>query len=253
MSTPDQSKSVHRPADNLDYQEPYDVSQIHNSVLREKTEPRDGLQPVSLWVVGLCFVTLFCGGAYLLKYSGGFQADVFDETQVHYGPVESSGPHVVDPIKHGKKVYTQNCALCHQATGLGQPGQYPPLTGSEWVTGPQNRLISILLHGANGPLTVAGQTFNGAMPPQKDTLKDEDIAHVLTYIRQEWGNKASAVSTEAVAEMRKENAARTKPWTEAELKALPPKDFPAPGTAPAASASVPAPQSQAAAPAPAKH
>jgi len=98
---------------------------------------------------------------------------------------------------NGQKVFTANCASCHQATGLGLPGTFPPLAGSEYTNGDAKRHIGIVLKGLNGPVTVGGKSFNGVMPPF-NTLSDEDLASVVTYERTAWGNHGSVVKPEDV-------------------------------------------------------
>ena len=109
------------------------------------------------------------------------------------------------------------CAACHQATGLGLPGAFPPLAGSEYVLGEEERVVRIVLRGLTGPVTVKGQTFNGAMPAWADQLSDAEIAAVLTYVRSSWGNSAEAITAEQVARERAATAGRTAPWTVGEL------------------------------------
>ena len=108
--------------------------------------------------------------------------------------------------------------------GQGSPGLNPPLAGSEWVLaeGP-NRIIRIVLHGLQGPIEVKGQSFNAAMLAWRDILTDEDIANVLSFIRNEWGNKAPLVTPEQVKAIREETAARDSNWTPTELLAVPEK------------------------------
>jgi mono/diheme cytochrome c family protein len=118
----------------------------------------------------------------------------------------------------GQQIYSTTCAACHQPNGEGNGETYPPLAGSEWVTGSDARLARIILHGLTGEVEVAGQTYSGMMPPWKDVLKDEEIAAVATYIRTAWGNKGAAVTTASVAGVRKAHASRTTPWTVAELE-----------------------------------
>ena len=122
-----------------------------------------------------------------------------------------------EQLPDGKQVFSTTCAACHQATGEGVAGVYPPLAGSEWVTGDEAKVVRILLHGVTGPIEVAGETFNGMMPPWGATLKDADIAAVLTYVRSQWGNKGAPVSAAKVASIRAATASRTTPWTAAEL------------------------------------
>ena len=120
----------------------------------------------------------------------------------------------------GRKVYSSTCAACHQPTGQGASGTYPPLAGSEIVTGDEAKLIRVVLHGLTGEIEVQGETFNGAMPPWGPTLKDDDIAAVLTYVRSAWGNKAAPVTAAKVASIRAATSSRTAPWTAPELAAV---------------------------------
>jgi mono/diheme cytochrome c family protein len=102
----------------------------------------------------------------------------------------------------GAKVYA-TCSACHQPTGAGIPGAFPPLAESEWVNGPVENLIRIQLRGLMGPITVKGTTYNSVMPPNA-TMSDDEIAAVLTYIRSNFGNKSSAVTADQVKALRSE-------------------------------------------------
>ena len=112
----------------------------------------------------------------------------------------------------GAAVFASTCAVCHQATGKGLPGAFPPLAGSSWVEGRDTTLVQIVLHGVQGALTVNGTTYNSAMPAFGSQLSDAQIAAVLTYIRSQWGNKTPAVSPTVVSAQRAATAARTSPW-----------------------------------------
>ena len=159
-------------------------------------------------------------------YNGGLQGDVFSE-EANYKPVQNGPPE--DPnsqgamIKAGQKIFTVNCAQCHQSTGLGVAGQFPPLVGSEWVLGDApKRLQQILLHGIQGTIHVKGNTYNNAMPAWNATLSDKQIAQVLTYVRGELGgNNAPMITAVQMDGARKLTADRTDPWSEVELKAIP--------------------------------
>lgn len=98
----------------------------------------------------------------------------------------------------GAKIYTTNCSSCHQATGQGVAGTFPPLAGSPLVTGDSKKTIGIVKNGLNGKVEVKGHTYNGMMPAWGQQLSDNDIAAVVTYIRSSWGNKASAVTVDEV-------------------------------------------------------
>jgi len=117
----------------------------------------------------------------------------------------------------GKVVYSTTCAACHQATGEGVEGTYPPLANSEIVNGDEAKVIRIVLNGLTGPVEVAGETYSGMMPPWGGVLKDPEIAAVLTYVRSTWGNKGAPITTAKVAAIRAATSSRTTPWTAAEL------------------------------------
>lgn len=112
----------------------------------------------------------------------------------------------------GAQLYTAQCVACHQATGLGLAGVFPPLAESEWVAGDPKRLAQMVLHGVSGTLTVKGASYNGMMPPFKDKLGDAELAAVLTHIRSQFGNRAAPVDAKLVAEARAASSARTAPW-----------------------------------------
>jgi mono/diheme cytochrome c family protein len=120
------------------------------------------------------------------------------------------------PVAAGERTYGQICASCHQATGEGVAGNFPPLKGSPWATGDVRVPISIVLHGLQGEVAVNGTTYNGAMQPWS-MLSDDDVANVLTYVRSAWGNTASAVTAAEVKAIRDGAGARGA-WTVAELK-----------------------------------
>jgi mono/diheme cytochrome c family protein len=131
----------------------------------------------------------------------------------------------VDDLAQGQQVYQQVCFACHQPTGLGLPGMFPPLAGSDWVsTAKPDRLIRMVLHGLTGPIQVNGQTFTTPapiMPPQGALLGDAQIAAVLSYVRHEFGKGASRVTADQVKAVREAEKARTAMWTEAELEKIP--------------------------------
>ena len=123
----------------------------------------------------------------------------------------------------GAQVYNTLCVACHGPDGKGLNG-LPPLVGSDWPKGPAERTIKIVLQGMTGPVEVAGKSYNIDMPPQGAVLSDEKIAAVLTYVRKNFAGNAGAVTPELVKSVRAATAARTTPWTAAELL----KDHPFP-------------------------
>jgi mono/diheme cytochrome c family protein len=139
----------------------------------------------------------------------------------HAPPVLLSEPRSGESKDDGAALY-QRCVACHQATGEGVPGAFPPLAGSEFVTGKPAVPIRILLHGLTGPVKVKGTDYNGIMMPYGtgQPMSDSEAAAVLTYIRTNFGNKAAPITARQVATERAATKARTTPFTEAELRAL---------------------------------
>jgi nitrite reductase (NO-forming) len=99
-------------------------------------------------------------------------------------------------MARGKKVFTQICAACHQATGTGVPTLFPPLAKSDYLMADKARSIHIVAKGLSGPITVNGKPYNGVMPPPG--LKNDQIADVLTYVRNSFGNSGDAVTVAEV-------------------------------------------------------
>ncbi len=104
-------------------------------------------------------------------------------------------------IERGKKVYETYCLACHQADGSGVPGLNPPLTKTKWVLGDKKQLITIILKGMDEPIEVDGEEYNNVMASHA-FLKDEDVADVLNYVRNNFGNKASGVTPAEVKAVR---------------------------------------------------
>ncbi len=129
----------------------------------------------------------------------------------------AAAPAVPAPaqLAAGASVYNRICIACHQPTGAGLFPLFPPLAGSSIVTGDTRRLARILLSGLQGPLEVNGRTFNGVMPGLASQYTDDELAAVLTYVRNTWGNSAAPVPAAVLAAERAAN--RTTPWTWAEL------------------------------------
>ena len=232
MSSVNQSDSASKQfSGTIETGEAYDVQGLHAPIMREKADPRDGYEPIPTWMAGIFGVVVFAGGMYLQRYSGDFRADIYEERRSAIGASSTKEVKPVDPIAIGKRLYvTQGCVSCHQATGLGQSGAIPPVAKSEWVTGSEARLNRILLHGLQGEVKVSDAIYNGNMPAFGVKLKDDQIAAVLSYIRQEWGNQAAAITPEAVTAARDATKDHSSPWTSAELLAINTEDKAAPAT-----------------------
>ena len=122
---------------------------------------------------------------------------------------------VANLITRGKKIYNV-CKTCHQVDGLGLPPTYPPLVDSPFVLDGKGKLIKIMLHGLSGPIIVAGKRYDESMP-SAPIRNDYDIAAVMTYIRQAWGNDGEAILPAEVASMREKYKGRRSMWTLEEL------------------------------------
>ena len=123
----------------------------------------------------------------------------------------------------GGQLYTTYCSACHGADGKGATGgQFPPLADSPWVQGDPARAIKIVLHGLNGPLEVAGRTYNLEMPPQGAAIPDDQLAAILTHVRASWSNASPAVTTDMIKAARTATTGRDKPWTAPEILKLHP-------------------------------
>ena len=197
--------------------------QQHVDLLRESNASREGAELLPTWLIIGFLVLAFLGAGYLFWNSGGFSVNVFNPARVAWDGSGGGAAAAPDPMVVGKRLFTQNCAVCHQQTGLGVAGQFPPLAGSEWVLAQDwhgdNHMVKIVLHGFHGPVTVKGEQFNNVMAPWGKVLKDEQIAAILTYVRNEWGNQAPPITKEFVSQIREQTKDRTEPWTQKELQA----------------------------------
>ena len=181
---------------------------------------------VPIWLIILMVFLIFLGGLYFDDHGGWFNPQVYGpyrsyaETEM-YQPKSEGGL-----FAQGKGVYGKTCIACHQASGMGTPGQFPPLAGSEWVNEPDpGRVIRAVLNGLQGPIKVQGHDFNNVMVPW-NSLSDEDVAAVITYVRgnAEWGNKASAVTPERVKSVRDKIKGHPTAFSPDELLKISPAD-----------------------------
>lgn len=176
---------------------------------REKPDPHEANNPIPWFLIALigllvAFCVVYIGRADI--NSPSTWGDGRDQAELA-GERKQAGAKV-----DGAALYASLCVACHQASGQGLPGVFPPLAGSEWVQGKDSTVAAILLHGITGELTVKGTKFNGAMPPFKEQLNDDQIAAVLTYIRSQWGNTGAAVEADTVAKVREEHKDMTAPF-----------------------------------------
>jgi len=130
---------------------------------------------------------------------------------------EDKNPPSAEVMKRGQAVYNRTCIACHQPTGLGIAPVFPPLAGSEWVAMSPSVAVRNILHGMTGPVSVKGTVYNGMMPPVAG-LSDGDIADVVTYVRNSFGNTGSVVTEDDVKAIKAKYADRKTPWTAEEFQ-----------------------------------
>lgn len=179
-------------------------------LLREKEDPNEGNRPLP-WFLVMSLGAMAMWGAFYIYSTPSGEDSAFGDQRT----VASLRPPVVlagaAPAVDGKQLYGAKCAACHQGSGLGVAGVFPPVAASEWVIGDEKILTNILLHGVNGEMIVKGNTYKGAMPAWK-SLSDDELAAVLTYIRSDWGNAAPPIKAETIKSQRELTKARTEPY-----------------------------------------
>ena len=192
-----------------DLDEDINVSETHAvfdgatpATIRERRLHENGMEPVPLWLFLLAGIALLVGGTVLgsggklFSYDGQemwaseFTSDPFIEEK----PI-TKGEIMPFFVKQGAKTYGK-CAGCHGADGAGDGAKYPPLAGSEWVTGDNTEALGmIILNGVSGPIHVAGRTWNDVMPPQ-GPLSAKELAPLMTYLRNGLNEVGDVVSLE---------------------------------------------------------
>lgn len=176
---------------------------------RENPDPREQDRPVP-WAMVLLSAALVLFGVVYIALSDVDTPGSWGDGRVAAELVGERRP--AQAGVDGAALYGALCAACHQASGQGLPGVFPPLAGSEWVVGKKDTAVAIVLYGATGPLTVKGTVYNGAMPAFKDQLGDAELAALLSHVRAQWGNQAAPVSAEAVAAVREQWRERSGPF-----------------------------------------
>ena len=204
-----------------------DLDRIHAAVKREKADQAPSNAPAPMWAIFLLMLVSIIAGGQL----GGNTGSLSFNTSNPFPPATpaddvrpggSGAGDALDPfalaMKKGSSGYAV-CGGCHQGNGNGIPGQFPPLAGSEWVNGGTERLIRVTQHGLVGAITVKGQGYNtpGGMMAFGAAMSAQDLANVLTYVRNTWGNEGTMITKEMVEKVRSEEKRATQ-WTEADLK-----------------------------------
>ncbi|MFL5320854.1 MAG: c-type cytochrome [Myxococcaceae bacterium] len=107
-----------------------------------------------------------------------------------------------EQLAEGQKIFSTICIACHRADGTGMPNMFPPLAKSDFLMADKERSIRIVINGLQGPVVVNGNKFNQVMPPLGTQFKDDQIAAVLSYVRNSFGNSGEGVTAEEVAKVR---------------------------------------------------
>ena len=177
---------------------------------RENEDPNESNRPLPWFLVMSLGAMAMWGAFYIASTPSGENSAYGDQrTVTDLRPVVAVAG--VAPAVDGKQLYGAKCAACHQGSGLGVAGVFPPLAASEWVVGDEKILTNILLHGVNGEMIVKGNKYNGAMPAW-NILSDDELAAVLTYIRTDWGNTAPPLKAETIKSQRELTKARQEPY-----------------------------------------
>jgi mono/diheme cytochrome c family protein len=210
MSLPDNS----RIPDETSVGDEINVQELHAPIIREHNEPHDGFEPVPFWM-GVLFAGLLAwGGWYIGTYTADFNPNALDRPDPKAPVVKPEEIPKDEPalIRLGEKKFNSICLTCHQASGEGNGKEFPPLNKSEWVVGNKSspaRLARILLYGLGGEIEVRGKVYgtSGSVMPAQGSLKDHEIAAVLTYVRNSWDNKAPAIWPQDITAARKKLSA----------------------------------------------
>lgn len=212
-----------------------DLDRLHSAVKREKADQAPENAPAPMWASFLLMIIAVIAGGQLGPNLGSFkftdsnpypQPTASDDVRPKKEGEEGGADPFQAAMKKGASGYAV-CGGCHQGNGNGIPGQFPPLAGSEWVTGGTERLIRVTQHGLVGAISVKGQAYNtpGGMQPFGAAMSAQDLANVLTYVRNSWGNEGTMITKEMVQKVRDEEKRATQ-WTEADLKPFADKNVP---------------------------
>ncbi len=215
-----------QPSHKPDLEDSINVTASHGRLVREaaaaareKPMSQSGNEPISLWVIATCGVVFLVAGVVL-----GAAGDLFDyKVTSRPGYVRSSAPGAADAgpapkealaayMTRGSKIYSVKCNGCHMSDAKGDGANFPSLVGSEWVLGDTQRFAMIILNGLQGPMST-GKTYGGAggMAAQGAGLSPEDLAGIMTYMRNHFGNAKGDVVTVDMAKAAMEiSAARPK-------------------------------------------
>jgi mono/diheme cytochrome c family protein len=137
-------------------------------------------------------VVIFAGSSF--DYSTETVADKSETILLPQDPADAKFPE-------GAKIYKEKCVVCHQVTGEGVPGAFPPLKNSDYLLADKKRAVAQVLNGSNEAMVVNGMTYTVPMPPQVESL--EEAVQVINYVLNAWGNEGGTVSMDEVSDIKK--------------------------------------------------
>jgi len=181
----------------------------HDARARENPDPHEMGRPVPRIVLIVVFLVLAWAITYIVTTQKDDAPELGDNRTM--ATLQGKAPGAGGSADGGQ-IFAANCVACHQATGAGLPGVFPPLAGSEWVLAADKVPVNILLHGITGKLTVKGTQYNGQMPAFQEKLGDGEIAAVLSYVRSNFGNGAGKIGADIVTAERAAGKDRKEPW-----------------------------------------
>ena len=203
-----------------------DLVNKHVLLNQIKHEPTKGFLQAPLIFVFVFECLIFVCSIQLAPTTNDFQLHPPKEI-VELTPEEKEALRLDRKISSGEKIFAVRCASCHQATGLGITGQYPPLAGSKWATANPEIITNIILKGLKGEIVVKGETYgtSAAVNMAAVAINDREIANVVTYVRQAWGNDANEVFEDEVASTRAGSVEQEEQWTGDQLVSMYPDSF----------------------------
>ena len=211
------------PEQKPDLEDSINVTEAHGRVVREaaacareKRITDNGIAPFSLWVFVVCAIVIFAAGGVYFGSGAEFGTDT---ATFRPGYVRATAPGVADSgpvpkealaayMAKGAKIYSAKCNGCHGSDAKGNGSTFPSLVGNPWPNGDTERFAMIILNGLEGPID-DGKTY-GVMPPQGIGMTPEDLAGVMTYVRNNFGNSKGDVVTIEMAKAALEVSAKRK-------------------------------------------
>jgi len=198
-----------------------DMVEVHSELNREKHPPTQGFLIAPLIFVFMFGCLIFVCSIQLAHSTNGFQIHPPQEI-VELSDEEKETQRLERKYDSGKKIFALRCASCHQANGLGIPNQYPPLADSEWVSANPALITKIILKGLKGEITVKGEKYgtSAAVNMAAVPIDDREIANVVTYVRQAWGNDSSELTEVEVSRIKIESVNQIDQWVGEDLQSI---------------------------------